>query len=158
MDLRTLKALMPAVNINLDSYSVKHRLSVVIHLLESVCHGEWIVFSSAYSVPSSRRHHWIVAACGSDCFIRNENICLKTLGFFLLSYIITLRLLSTCEMVPWANHPHCLLDDHEAFRMEKKVTNALHKVSITFLHISIEEMPHSFMKMCSCFLGKLLFI
>lgn len=39
-DLRTLKALMPAININLGSYSVKHRLSLVIHLLKSMCHGQ----------------------------------------------------------------------------------------------------------------------
>lgn len=62
---------MPAININLDSSSVKHRLSVVIHLLESMCHRQRIILSPEYSVPASRRHHWIVTACGSDCSIRN---------------------------------------------------------------------------------------
>lgn len=61
-------------------------------------------------------------------------------------------------MLPWVNHAHSLLDDHEAFRIEKEVTNALHKVNITFLHTSNEETHCSFMKMCSYFLGKLLFI
>lgn len=39
VDLRTLKPLMFAITISLDSYSVKHMLSGMIHLQESACPG-----------------------------------------------------------------------------------------------------------------------